>query len=359
MIFRFNKTTKEITVFEETTFGMQGILERQDIEEWIENNPEILGEDLLVITTEYDKFDKTDERLDILALDTNGVLVIVELKKDDSGKNVDVQAIKYASYCSSLTLNDVINIHQQYLQRKGKPENKDNIKKKITDFTEDENLEIAGPPRVILVSKNFRQEVTSFVLFLLKNSKLDIKCIKLTPYEASGDSIEFEVSTLIPLPQDSEFMITNENEEVKKYGQISEDRLEFFNHITSVLKEKIPNFSCYRVGNNWINFSFFDKRNPRFSVSFHKKTTSIELEIDSRGRIKNKDIINKLEPLKNELESKLKEPVSFERILGYERIRIQRDGKEITDELKNWIVEKMEIFYSILGPEVIRVINQV
>ena len=38
------------------------------MQEWISECPRILGEELLTITTEYDKFDKTNKRLDILAV---------------------------------------------------------------------------------------------------------------------------------------------------------------------------------------------------------------------------------------------------------------------------------------------------
>jgi hypothetical protein len=46
--------------------------------------PSNTGEDLFIITTEYDKFDKTRERLDILCLGKNGKVVVVELKRDES-----------------------------------------------------------------------------------------------------------------------------------------------------------------------------------------------------------------------------------------------------------------------------------
>ncbi|MGQ9560750.1 MAG: hypothetical protein ACUVWA_09570 [Candidatus Oleimicrobiaceae bacterium] len=93
-------------------------MERQHIEKWIEDFPAILGEELLVVTTEYDRFDKTSERLGILALDTAGNLVIVELKHDDSGKHADLQAIKYAAYCSTLPLTDVCQLDQEYLRKR-------------------------------------------------------------------------------------------------------------------------------------------------------------------------------------------------------------------------------------------------
>ena len=114
MIVSFNKTTNEIEVCEKTDFKSHVILERQHLEKWIEKNPDLLGEELLIITNEYDKFDKTKERLDLLALDREGNVVVIELKRDDSGKNVDLQALKYAAYCSTLTLDKVVSIYRKY-----------------------------------------------------------------------------------------------------------------------------------------------------------------------------------------------------------------------------------------------------
>ena len=75
----------------------------------VEQNPTILGEELLIISSECDRFDKTHEQLDLLSLDKDGSLVVIELKRDNSGKNVDLQAIKYAAYCSTLRLADLVD----------------------------------------------------------------------------------------------------------------------------------------------------------------------------------------------------------------------------------------------------------
>ena len=47
-------------------------------------------------------FDYTNKRLDLLALDKNGALVIIENKIDDSSINVTCPALEYFSYYSSL-----------------------------------------------------------------------------------------------------------------------------------------------------------------------------------------------------------------------------------------------------------------
>lgn len=59
----------------------------------------------------------TRERLDLLALDKEGNLVIIENKLDDSGRDVVWQALKYASYCSTLTKEEIIRIFQEYLDK--------------------------------------------------------------------------------------------------------------------------------------------------------------------------------------------------------------------------------------------------
>ena len=69
MLFIYDKKAKIIEPCKETNLKAHSLLERQDLEKWIENYPEMLGEDLLILTTEYDRFDKTSERLDLLALD--------------------------------------------------------------------------------------------------------------------------------------------------------------------------------------------------------------------------------------------------------------------------------------------------
>ena len=60
---------------------------------------------------------KTSEALEMtgrikqIALDKTGRLVVIENKLDDSGKDITWQAIKYASYCSSLSQEDIIDIY--------------------------------------------------------------------------------------------------------------------------------------------------------------------------------------------------------------------------------------------------------
>jgi len=217
MIFTYDKTTKNISLYDETDFKSQNILERQDLEKWIESYPDLLGEELLIITTEYDKFDKTNERLDLLAIDKEGNLVIVELKRDDSGKYVDLQAIKYAAYCSTLTLDDLSKVYLDYLTGNGEKSDFEDVKSRIIEFIDnDEFEELNDSPRIILVSREFRSEVTASVLWLRKFG-LDISCIKLSPYQMDENTIIFSSNILIPLPEAEDFIIKSEQKDKKEH----------------------------------------------------------------------------------------------------------------------------------------------
>ena len=81
LVNRDDKTTQEV---KEVSFKSCGLKERAHLQEWIAKNPLLLGEELLIIQKEFDGFSDTNERLDLLAIDKNGNLVIIENKLDDS-----------------------------------------------------------------------------------------------------------------------------------------------------------------------------------------------------------------------------------------------------------------------------------
>lgn len=116
-MFRIDHVTNRISKLEAVTFSDLGFTERNHLQEWLANQPDALGEELLIIQKEFDGFDETRERLDLLALDKQGALVIIENKLDDSGRDVVWQSLKYASYCSTLSKSNIAEIYQRYLDR--------------------------------------------------------------------------------------------------------------------------------------------------------------------------------------------------------------------------------------------------
>src|SRR5580658_10083240 len=118
-MFRIDRSANTITKLKEVGFSDLGFKERPHLQEWLASQPEALGEELLIIQKEFAGFDDTKERLDLLALDKTGSLVVIENKLDDSGKDVVWQCLKYASYCSTLSKTNITDIFQQFLDRNG------------------------------------------------------------------------------------------------------------------------------------------------------------------------------------------------------------------------------------------------
>ena len=111
-MFVIDKEKNRINKIEECSFAELGFREREHLQEWLENNPEAFGEEILIIQKEFDGFDDTRERLDLLGIDKQGNLVVIENKLDDSGRDVTWQVLKYASYCSSLSKHQIQDIYQ-------------------------------------------------------------------------------------------------------------------------------------------------------------------------------------------------------------------------------------------------------
>ncbi|MBB5020821.1 hypothetical protein HNR37_000124 [Desulfurispira natronophila] len=80
-MFKIDSTANRINPLEIKRFSDLGFTERKHLQEWLENYPQALthgdGDELLIIQKEFDGFDDTRERLDLLAIDKDGNLVII------------------------------------------------------------------------------------------------------------------------------------------------------------------------------------------------------------------------------------------------------------------------------------------
>ena len=205
-LFRVDPESRESERIEEVDFRQLGFQERRDIQEWIAANPGILGEDLLIIGKEFSGFDRTDERLDLLAVDPDGKLVVIELKRDDTGANAHWQAIKYASYLRRATAEEIVGMLSKYKE----VSQEDAWEELVQHLGGDDLNALNNDQRIILASHRFAPEVTSAALWL--NSKAPgedlITCVTLTPYrDANTGSLYVQSTTIIPVPGEEGYII--------------------------------------------------------------------------------------------------------------------------------------------------------
>ncbi|MEQ4671904.1 DUF91 domain-containing protein [Providencia vermicola] len=204
-MFRVDVENKSLIKLKPTSFSELGLKERFDIQEWIEKSPTILGQELLVIGKEVTL--TSNKRLDLLCVNKSAALVIVELKRDDSGSSVEWQAIKYASYCSSLLPSEIFKQYASYL---GKSEF--DATKEIEQFIDADITSLNTKQHIILASKEFNSEVISAVLWL-REYGVDIQCTRLAPYVDSDGELFIKPETIIPLTEAKDYI---ERKEVKQ-----------------------------------------------------------------------------------------------------------------------------------------------
>jgi len=331
-MYKINKSSNSIQRLEQKSFSSLGFRERDHLQEWIAKQPDVLGEDFLIIQKEFSGFDDTQERLDLLALDKQGALVIIENKLDDSGKDVTWQALKYASYCSGLSKANITKIYQQFLDV---TEPGANAEERISDFMDGQDFEEivlnkGVSQRIILIAAKFRKEVTSTVLWLM-NFKVRLQCFRATPF-AMGEELFLNVEQIIPTQDAEDYMIgmaEKAQDDIESQTELKNRhivRREFWtqliqamNATQSTLYQNIsPGIA------NWIGAGS-GVRGVGFHFAAAKHYGRAELYINRRNKEENEFIFDQLIEKKVQIESAFGEPLEWERLEGKQACRIKAE----------------------------------
>jgi len=338
-MYRIEKDKNEIIKLEERLFSELGFKERENLQEWIAQNPDTLGENLLIIQKEYDGFNDTRERLDLLALDEEGGLVVIENKLDDSGRDVVWQALKYASYCSTLTTSQIIKIYQEYLDRYEDPEQK--AKDAIMEFLgiEDEDALLLNvkDQRIIFVANHYRKEVTSTVLWLL-NHQIQIQCFKATPYSL-GDELFLQIEQIIPQPELKEYIIdaAEKAQEDKGKSKVVEETNAWLIEFWRLLKADFQKHGIHQFDNvsprPVFNFGFW-KGKAKFALVIGRYAPRVEIYFADD---KDKVLFDTMMKHREEIEARFDGTITWQRLEGKKASRIKHDmPKAIHETMSQW-----------------------
>ncbi len=353
-MYQIDKTTNSITALSAKGFGALGFSERAHLQEWIAKCPECLGEELLILAKEFDGFDETRERLDLLALDKQGGLVLIENKLDDSGRDVVWQALKYASYCSSLSKSQIVAIFQSHLAKNGGGDAREKIEE-FLDKEDYENLILNSgiDQRVILVAAHFRKEVTSTVLWLLQHG-IRLQCIRATAFD-NGGQIFLNMEQIIPTPEAEDFMIkvvekekeqqTTERTQLKRVKL----RLAFWEQILAALEAAgVTLYSNVSPSNDhWLNAGSGLSGVP-FTMIFSQKEARADLSIGRGSKEENKWLFDRLYEQKDAIEADFGAPMEWLRLDNKKaagiRYRKEFDGydPEHWPEMIEWLTQHVK-----------------
>ena len=320
-MFRVDKSTNRIIKLDARRFSDLGLGERGDLQEWLAGTPEALGEELLIIQKEFDGFADTRERLDLLALDKDGKLVIIENKLDDSGRDVVWQVIKYAAYCSNLNKAEIVEIYQRYLDRSSTGESAET---KICDFLNEDSLEevvlnAGNDQRVMLIAGNFRKEVTATVLWLLGHG-VRAQCFRVVPY-CFGEEIFVDLQQIIPTPEAEDFMISmaakgaEEKSAEDAQRRSHKLRLEFWERALDALRAR--ELSLYQNINastdHWLSCAT-GVSGCNYTLIFLKQEVRVELTLQRSSTEDNKWFFDRLKKKAGEIERRIGETLEWNRM---------------------------------------------
>lgn len=341
-MYIIDKAKNRIEKIESATFKQLGFKEREHLQEWIANNPSCLNEELLIIQKEFDGFNDTYERLDLLALDKQGNLVVIENKLDDTGRDVTWQVLKYASYCATLNAAQLIAIFSQYLLKIGSEEKAEDL---LEDFFETEDfremLNVGNTQRIIMVAGEFRKEVTSTVLWLM-NYGLRVQCFKATPFKLQ-DQLFLNMEQIIPIKEAEEFVISMANktrEEVGNQEQMKERHVVRKKFWSAYLKE-INNVCSLYLNVSPGKDHWLSAGSGMSGVLYTSVVTGdyirIELAIVGKTQEYNKAIFDALFEKRSTIEKDFGHELVWERLSDKKmsRIKFELDGVSVFNE-EDW-----------------------
>lgn len=152
----------------------------KQLEDWIEKEISILGLNILVIGRQI--ITAFGGRIDLLAIDDQGDIVIIELKKDKTPRDVIAQILDYASWIRKLNYNEISLIAMNYLQK--------DLPLAFSEFfnlTIPENIN--SNHKMIIVASEFDESSERILNYLADEYQVNINAIFFNTFNNNGNKI--------------------------------------------------------------------------------------------------------------------------------------------------------------------------
>jgi hypothetical protein len=211
---------EETQKIEAITFKDLGMIE-DDIENILRRSIDLICDDeesMLVVGRQVQN--EKLGRSDLTAIDNNGNIVLIEIKRDPKDiksrkEAFEFQAIRYAaSYATLDEIDDLINkVYVPYIEKHKSEFDLGTLTpyelgvRKLNDFLSINEAEKSFNryQRIILVASDFDEQTLSAVAWL-NNNNVDISCYKLTPYKLK-EEVYWDVEKLLPITDYAEYYV--------------------------------------------------------------------------------------------------------------------------------------------------------
>jgi hypothetical protein len=317
----FQVTPKELKALSETSFGAEGILERKDIQRLLREKISVLGDVLeerfLVIAEEFGDFLDSSRRIDLLCIDSDGNLVVVELKRSDDGGHMELQALRYAAMVSAMTFDQLVETFARY-RNKAEPDI-EAARSKIMDFLDWDDIgeeQFAQDTHIVLAAADFSKELTTAVMWLIEHG-ISIRCVRMKPWRMGDGTVLLDMQQLIPLPQAIEFQTQiglKKQAERQSRMERHDLRLKFWEGFLNYAKTKSDVYANLKPNqDNRIQVNF-GRPGFRLVCRVHEFDSLVQLAIKlgSGQAAKNKAAFKALEAQKTAIEEDFGGPLEWQ-----------------------------------------------
>lgn len=210
---------KEPNEIEKTTFSDLGMRE-SDIEEILRKNINMISDGSSMLIVGQQVVDEKKCRSDLTAVDGQGNIVLIEIKRDKKdivhrNEAFEFQAIRYAAVCATIKDTDVLvqYVYAPYVE-KHKSEytasdaltSSEIAARNLKDFFDTNDVKVFNEhQRIILVASEFDDQTLSAVAWLNSN-QVDISCFQIIPYKLN-DNVIIDMKKLLPVSEYTDFYI--------------------------------------------------------------------------------------------------------------------------------------------------------
>jgi len=211
---------KQAARIEPVTFSELNMTEN-DIEEILRNSIDMIcdEEESMLIVGRQVRNEKNG-RSDLTAVDNNGNIVLIEIKRDRKDiehrkEAFEFQAIRYAASYATIDKTDdlVKKVYAPYIEKYrnefelGELTSFELGIRKLNEFLQvnDAQKNFNEKQRIILVASDFDEQTLSAVAWLNSNN-VDMSCYRLTPYKLN-EELYFYVEKLLPVTNYDDYYV--------------------------------------------------------------------------------------------------------------------------------------------------------
>lgn len=171
----YELTRDSLIKVDEASLASQGIRERDDLQRILRTQISAVFPDSYVLAEEFGEWEDSRRSIDLLCIDKEANLVVVELKRTEDGGHMELQAIRYAAMISKMTFADAVSAHRKFLSKIGRESDEaEGEILKFLEWDEPHPGEFGKDVRIVLVSNDFKKEITTSVMWL-NDYEIDIR----------------------------------------------------------------------------------------------------------------------------------------------------------------------------------------